>query len=347
MTRASSSPARPVRSRCPVALGLAAGQRRDRDRPLPTTRRAASVSKRPACSACRSISRRVRSTACRADVDYVCNFAVVKSNKWDIDLAGNAEAAGLLMAHCRSARAFLHCSSTGVYEAADGSPQRETDPLGDNHRVMMPTYSISKIAAEAVVRTTCRIFDVPDDDRAAQRAVRRRRRLARVPSRADARRAGRSPCIPNGPSRFNPIHDDDILATLPGMLAAATVPATIVNWGGDEETSIEEWCEYMAELVGVEAALRPHAEHDRRHPDRQHQARARSSARLGGLEGRHAPDGRGSGRRAGQLASRRGAGNGAKGLDGGRARSDRRRTGARRHGAPRRRRLRLGRDRSR
>ena len=50
------------------------------------------------------------------DVDYVCNLAVVKSNRWDVDLAGNAEAAGLLMAHCRTARAFLHCSSTGVYE---------------------------------------------------------------------------------------------------------------------------------------------------------------------------------------------------------------------------------------
>ena len=95
------------------------------------------------------------------DFDYVCNFGVVKSNKWETDIAGNAEAVGLLMAHCRDARAFLHCSSTGVYEAADGSPQRETDPLGDNHRVMMPTYSIAKIAAEAVVRTTCRIFEVP------------------------------------------------------------------------------------------------------------------------------------------------------------------------------------------
>jgi hypothetical protein len=57
----------------------------------------------------------------------------------------------------------------------------------------------------------------------------------------------------NGPSRFNPIHDDDIFATLPGLLAAASVPATIVNWGGDEETSIEEWCEYMGSLAGVEA----------------------------------------------------------------------------------------------
>jgi UDP-glucuronate 4-epimerase len=186
------------------------------------------------------------------DVDYVCNFGVVKSNKWEVDLAGNAEAAGLLMAHCRNARAFLHCSSTGVYEAADGSPQRETDPLGDNHRVMMPTYSISKIAAEAVVRTTCRLLGVPTT-------------IARlnVPYGDGGgwpafhlmlMQAGHAvPVHPNGPSRFNPIHDDDILATLPGMLEAASVPATIINWGGDDETSIEAWCKYMGELVGVEA----------------------------------------------------------------------------------------------
>ena len=185
------------------------------------------------------------------DVDYVCNFAVVKSNKWEIDLAGNAEAAGLLMAHCREAKAFLHCSSTGVYEAAGGTPQRETDPLGDNHRVMMPTYSISKIAAEAVVRTTCRIFEVPTT-------------IARLnvpygdgggwPAfHLALMRAGRPvPVHPDGPSRFNPIHEDDILATLPAMLEAASVPATIVNWGGDEETSIEAWCAYMGELIGVE-----------------------------------------------------------------------------------------------
>jgi nucleoside-diphosphate-sugar epimerase len=187
-----------------------------------------------------------------SDVDYVCNFAVVKSNRWDVDIAGNAEAAGLLMAHCRGARAFLHCSSTGVYEAADGSPQRESDPLGDNHRVMMPTYSISKIAAEAVVRTTCRLLDVPTTiarlnvpygDGGGWPAFHLALMLAGRPV----------PVRPEGPSRFNPIHDDDILATLPGMLAAASVPATIVNWGGDDEASIEEWCQYMAGLVGIEA----------------------------------------------------------------------------------------------
>jgi UDP-glucuronate 4-epimerase len=189
-----------------------------------------------------------------ADVDYVCNFAVVKSNKWDVDLAGNAEAVGMLMAHCREARAFLHCSSTGVYEAADASPQRETDPLGDNHRVMMPTYSISKIAAEAVVRTTCRLFDVPTT-------------IARlnVPYGDNGgwplfhlmlMQAGRAvPVRAELPNVFNPIHEDDIIAMLPRMLDAASVPATIVNWGGDENVSIEEWCIYLAELTGTEATF--------------------------------------------------------------------------------------------
>jgi nucleoside-diphosphate-sugar epimerase len=184
------------------------------------------------------------------DVDYVCNFAVVKSNKWDVDLRGNAEAVGLLMAHCREARAFLHCSSTGVYEAVDRSPQHESDPLGDNHRVMMPTYSISKIAAEAVVRTTCRMFEVPTTiarlnvpygDNGGWPAF----HLAMI-------LAGQAvPVRTGGPSRFNPIHEDDIIATLPMMLDAARVPATIVNWGGDEEASVEEWCEYLAELTGT------------------------------------------------------------------------------------------------
>jgi nucleoside-diphosphate-sugar epimerase len=158
----------------------------------------------------------------------------------------------LLVAHCRRARAFLHCSSTGVYEAADGSPQKETDPLGDNHRVMLPTYSICKIAAEAVVRTTCRIFGVPTT--IARLNVPYGDNGGWPAFHLEMVLAGHAvPVRPDGPSRYNPIHEDDIIATLPAMLAAASVPATIVNWGGDEEASIEEWTEYLAGLVGCEA----------------------------------------------------------------------------------------------
>jgi len=34
------------------------------------------------------------------------------------------------------------------------------------------------------------------------------------------------------------------------LLEAASVPATIVNWGG-EQASIEEWCALMGELTGL------------------------------------------------------------------------------------------------
>jgi nucleoside-diphosphate-sugar epimerase len=193
-------------------------------------------------------------TAVPQDFDYVCNFALVRSNRWDVDLAGNAEAAGLLMAHCRDCRAFLHCSSTAVYQADDGVPQREGDPLGDNHRVMLPTYSIAKIAAEAVVRTTCRLFDVPTTiarlnvpygDGGGWPAM----HLALILDGAPV------PVRPPGPSRFNPIHDDDICAMVPRLLDIASVPATVVNWGGDEEASIEEWSTYLGELVGRDVAF--------------------------------------------------------------------------------------------
>src|SRR5262245_54900459 len=70
------------------------------------------------------------------DDNDVLNFAVshggAKDCDWDLTL--NAEATGLLMEHCKDVRAFLHCSSTGVYQPAGAHPLKETDPLGDNYR---------------------------------------------------------------------------------------------------------------------------------------------------------------------------------------------------------------------
>ena len=114
------------------------------------------------------------------DPTYVLHFAVAKTNDWDADLRANAEGVGLLMAHTKAARAFLHCSTTGVYQDTGGGPYKEDDPLGDNHRVspFLQTYSISKIAAEAAARLSRAAVERADHDRPAQRAVRRQRRLA-------------------------------------------------------------------------------------------------------------------------------------------------------------------------
>ena len=37
--------------------------------------------------------------------------------------------------------------------------------------------------------------------------------------------------------------------------AAADVPATVVNWGGQEQVSLEEWCEELARLTGAELVI--------------------------------------------------------------------------------------------
>ena len=187
------------------------------------------------------------------DFDYVLNFAVVKGgiDDFDRDLSANAEAAGLLMAHCRRAKAFLHCSSTAVYQhQGPNHALKETDPLGDNHRVMMPTYSLAKIAAEVVVRTAAREHGVPTT-------------IARlnVPYGNNGgwpyyhllfmKGGAPIPLHPERPNLFNPIHEDDFVSHIPALLDAASVPATIVNWAGDP-ASIEEWCAYLGEITGLE-----------------------------------------------------------------------------------------------
>ena len=64
------------------------------------------------------------------DIDYVLNFAVVKSGDFDYDLAANAEGVGHLMRRCHNASGFLHFSSTAVYEYAGHEPRAEDAPLG-------------------------------------------------------------------------------------------------------------------------------------------------------------------------------------------------------------------------
>ena len=189
------------------------------------------------------------------DFTYVLNFAVVKSGKFAYDLAANAEGAGRLAAHCRRAKAFLHCSSGGVYQYAGSRPIAEDAPLGDNHRVLFPTYSISKIAAETVVRFAAEQWNLPSV-------------IARfsVPYGDNGgwplyhllmmRAGGEIPVHVEQPNLYNPIHEDDYIAQVPKLLAVASVPAVTVNWGG-EPASIEDWCGYLGELTGLEARFRP------------------------------------------------------------------------------------------
>lgn len=185
------------------------------------------------------------------DFDYVLNFAVVKTDSFDYDLAANGEGVGRLMLHCKNVKAFLHLSSTAVYEYAGHEPMREDSPLGDNHRVMFPTYSISKIAAETVCRfvahqfgipTTIARLSVPYGDNGGWPYFHLLMMEQGVPIDIH----------PERPNYYNPLHVDDYLEKLPRLLAAASAEVTTVNFGGSQQVSIEQWCEYLGELTGFE-----------------------------------------------------------------------------------------------
>jgi len=185
------------------------------------------------------------------DVDYVLNFAVVKSGDFDYDLAANAEGVGNLMLRCRRAKAFVHFSSTAVYEYVGHEPRSENAPLGDNHRVMFPTYSISKIAAETVCRfvahqygipTTIARLSVPYGDNGGWMYYHLLMMQQGIPIDLH----------PDKPNYYNPLHADDYIEKIPYLLAAATPEVTTMNFGGSQRVSIEEWCGYIGDLTGLE-----------------------------------------------------------------------------------------------
>lgn len=186
------------------------------------------------------------------DFSIVLHFAVVRSGDWDYDLAANVEGTGRLMAHCRGARAFLHCSSGAVYAEEGREPRAESGPRGDNHRGIMPTYSICKIASESMARfgsrqwnlpTTIARFSVPYGNNGGWPWYHLLMMKAGTPI----------PVHPDEPSVYNPIHEDDYIAQIPRLLEIASVPATVINWGGSEVVSIEEWCQHIAALTGLTA----------------------------------------------------------------------------------------------
>lgn len=197
-------------------------------------------------------------SAVPGDVDYVLHLATFQAGGLDYDhaLRVNAEGTGLLLQHCRRAKGVLVTSTASVYEP---NPDRwhvfvETDPLGDTHAPHSPTYAISKIAEEAVARTMCRALDLPVTIARINASYGPNGGLPAIHLGQIA--AGQTVVLrAPGPTPYSPIHQDDLNAQAAPLLRAASVPATIVNWGGDEVVTAEEWCTYLGELAGREPVV--------------------------------------------------------------------------------------------
>jgi nucleoside-diphosphate-sugar epimerase len=190
-----------------------------------------------------------------SDFTYLLHIAADFGNDYERGLRVNAEGTGLLLAHCRNAKAALVMSTLTVYKPHPDPWHafREDDPLGDAGLPDPKPYSIVKIAEEAVARFCARTFDLPITIARMGSAYGDRGGLPVWHLQAIV--AGAPVVARWDPLPYSPIHYDDINAQLEPLLDAASVPATIVNWAGDEPVTVQQWSAYFAELLGVEAEM--------------------------------------------------------------------------------------------
>ncbi|WP_197375045.1 NAD-dependent epimerase/dehydratase family protein [Mycolicibacterium baixiangningiae] len=186
------------------------------------------------------------------DFTYVFHAAVDSgAGDWSRCVDTNAQKSGELLYHCRTARGFVFCSTGSVYGYQGRRPLRESDPPGVPLRA---NYSFSKIAAEAVCTwvakqngiplTIIRICSTYGPEGGAP-ADRLEMILARRPIRLH----------PDKPNNYNPIYEDDYVALGIRAMEVADTPPVVVNWAGSETVSVEDYCAYLGELVGVEPIL--------------------------------------------------------------------------------------------
>lgn len=183
------------------------------------------------------------------DFTYVFHAAVDPgAEDWTRSLCTNAHRSGDLLHHCRAAKGFVLCSTGSIYGYQGRRPLTESDPPGVPLRA---NYSFSKVAAEAVCTwvadryriplTIIRICSTYGPEGGAP-ADRLEMILARKPIRLH----------PDKPNNYNPIYEDDYVALGIRAMEVADTPPVVVNWAGSETVSLEDYCTYLGELVGIE-----------------------------------------------------------------------------------------------
>lgn len=188
------------------------------------------------------------------DFTHVLHAAVdAGTADWNRCVQTNAHMSGELLYHCRTAKGFVLCSTGSIYAYQGHRPLTENDPPGVPLRA---NYSFSKVAAEAVCTWIARRYRIPLT-------------IIRICStygpeggapadRLDAMLAGKPIRLhPDAPNNYNPIYEDDYVELGIRAMEVAAVPPVVVNWAGSETVSVEEYCAFMGQLVGVE----PHFEY--------------------------------------------------------------------------------------
>jgi UDP-glucuronate 4-epimerase len=183
------------------------------------------------------------------DFTYVFHAAVDPgTDDWTRSVETNAQRSGDLLAHCRTAKGFVFCSTGSIYGYQGKRPLTEADPPGAPLRA---NYSFSKVAAEAVCTWIAKQYGIPltiiricstYGPEGGAPSDRLEMMMAHKPIRLH----------PDKPNNYNPIYEDDYVELGIRAMEVADTPPVVVNWAGSETVSIEDYCAYMGELVGVE-----------------------------------------------------------------------------------------------
>jgi len=186
------------------------------------------------------------------DFDHVLHLAAHLGSTSDYEFAldVNAVGTGLLLSHFRNVQSALVMSTTGVYKPHPDAWHRyvETDPLGDPVSPSTPGYGVCKVAQEAMARYVARAYGV--------KIVIGRMNASYgpgggLPSKHLARIvAGEPVVLRHDPAPYSPIFEDDIARHVGRLLTSVDSPPNVVNFGGDEVVTAQEWCAYLGELVG-------------------------------------------------------------------------------------------------
>jgi nucleoside-diphosphate-sugar epimerase len=193
------------------------------------------------------------------DFTHVLHLAHYRGAPTDVHEAirNNGEGTGHVLHHCRKAKAALVMSSGAVYSAVDDPydfPSEES-AIGSANTPWAPTSGPSKVAQEAVARFCASAFALPVVITRLNTVYADAQGFL-PPINMDMIMADRDVSVRWDPMPHHPIHVDDMCSQLEAMLDAATAPANIVNWGGDEVVTTQEWCAMVGEFSGKEVRLK-------------------------------------------------------------------------------------------
>jgi UDP-glucuronate 4-epimerase len=181
------------------------------------------------------------------DFTYVFHAAVdTGAGEWRPCVHTNAHNSGNLLYRCRRAKGFVYCSTGSIYKY-QGKPLKEADAPGAPLRA---NYSFSKVAGESVCTWVADQFKTPltiiricstYGPEGGTPADRLEMMLQGKPIRL----------YPEKPNNYNPIYEDDYVELGIRAMEVAAIPPIVVNWAGSETVSVEDYCTYMGELLGV------------------------------------------------------------------------------------------------